>query len=430
MTPARWLPGLLVLAAIAARSEEFKFDASEYEKKTFEFTGYVEGKAERLRLNRDGAFYKLAFLDQPQRDALERETLTLKPSAKLRLGESVTAYARAHAETQRDDLGESRANRFDEAFVSWKAAPGTTVDAGKLAMKWGKGYAWNPVGFVERTKDPNDPELAREGFTVLAADLIRSSDGPLQTAALTTVLVPVSSRVNGDFGEPGHVNIAAKLYLLYRDTDIDVMAADGGSRPGRYGFDFSRNLGSEIEVHGEWARVRDAQRPLVDAQGRVSSDLRSPVSWLAGARYLSARDTTYILEYYRNGAGYDDAQSRDFYDFTDAAVQRFRATGDRSPVDRAAALAAPYGRPNPNGRYLYLRISQKEPFDVLYFTPAITVIANLEDRSRSVAPELLYTGIRNLELRLRAFVLGGGRGTDFGEKQTARRIELLARLYF
>jgi hypothetical protein len=81
-------------------------------------------------------------------------------------------------------------------------------------------------------------------------------------------------------------------------------------------------------------------------------------------------------------------------------------------------------------RYLYLRLSQKEPFDILYFTPALTVIANLDDGSRSVAPELLYTGITNLELRLRLFFLSGDRLTDFGEKQNDRRLELRARYYF
>jgi hypothetical protein len=46
--------------------------------------------------------------------------------------------------------------------------------------------------------------------------------------------------------------------------------------------------------------------------------------------------------------------------------------------------------------YLYLRISQKEPFNILYFTPAITSIVNVNDKSLSISPELLYTGITNL----------------------------------
>ena len=42
--------------------------------------------------------------------------------------------------------------------------------------------------------------------------------------------------------------------------------------------------------------------------------------------------------------------------------------------------------------YLYLRLSQKEPWDLLYFTPALTGIHNLDDQSFSISPELVYTG--------------------------------------
>ena len=58
--------------------------------------------------------------------------------------------------------------------------------------------------------------------------------------------------------------------------------------------------------------------------------------------------------------------------------------------------------------YLYLRVSQKEPFDILYFTPSLTTIVNLNDSSFSIAPEIAYTGITNLELRLKATFLVGG----------------------
>jgi hypothetical protein len=80
--------------------------------------------------------------------------------------------------------------------------------------------------------------------------------------------------------------------------------------------------------------------------------------------------------------------------------------------------------------YLYLRASQKEPFDILYFTPALTWIFNVDDRSFSLSPELVYTGITNLELRLKGTALAGGRFTEFGEKQNDYRIELRARYYF
>jgi hypothetical protein len=44
--------------------------------------------------------------------------------------------------------------------------------------------------------------------------------------------------------------------------------------------------------------------------------------------------------------------------------------------------------------------------------------------------ELLYTGLKNMEIRPRAVFLNGGAGTEFGERQNSSRIEFRARLYF
>lgn len=54
-----------------------------------------------------------------------------------------------------------------------------------------------------------------------------------------------------------------------------------------------------------------------------------------------------------------------------------------------------------------MRVSRKEPLDILYLTPSITWIYKMEDKFFSLSPEILYIRIRNLELRLRASVLKG-----------------------
>lgn len=420
----------LFLAAGTAWSQEFSFDASEFEKKTVEFGGYVELKQQQQRLNQDGALYPLGFYNQP-RQRLDQTTLTLKPEGRLRSG-ALTLNARAHLEGNWETRQFDREFRFDELYGSYKPDPGFTLDAGKIGLKWGKGYAWTTVGFVERQKDPNDPDLARQGFTMLTADIIRNFDGPLRTVAFTPVLLPASSDVNHDFGGTGHLNAAAKLYLLYADTDIDLMFLNNGSRSRRFGVDFSRNLGSNIEIHGEWARTEDTQRQVVTAAGNVTT-LRQNASssYLLGMRYLTERDTTWIFEYYRNGSGFAENEMQDFFRYADATYAQYLATGNDTQLQRAANLSrSGVAKPNPGRNYLYLRVSQKEPFDILYFTPAITLIANADDRSLSVAPELLYTGINNLELRARAFFLSGNPGSEFGERPNKRRLELQARLYF
>jgi hypothetical protein len=98
-------------------------------------------------------------------------------------------------------------------------------------------------------------------------------------------------------------------------------------------------------------------------------------------------------------------------------------------VLRSAAQAG-YARPNPMRRYLYVRASQKEPFDILYFTPSATTIVNLEDGSYSLIGELLYTGFGDFELRLRAAFNRGERLSEYGEKPVDERLELRLRWHF
>jgi len=417
---------MLTAMAGAQAAEEYSFDAAEFEKKPYELGGYVELRQDRLSLNRDAAFYRLGFYNQAQRDHLDRTTGNLQLAGKLRRG-TATFDFRTSSVMQRDQLGEDHESKIFEAALSVRPDPGLTLDAGKRTLRWGKGYAWNPIGFVERPKDPNDPQLAREGFVMATADWISSPGGDLQTIAFTPVLLPVSGDLNRDFGTPGHLNPAAKLYLLYRDTDIDFAWQGKGSRPARHGFDFSRNLAPNFEVHGEWARIRDFQRPVTDSADRVTTETADATSYLLGARYLTAADTTYIVEYYRNGTGYSEDEARQFYQLVDTAF----STGNDTLAQRALSLAqGSYGRPNAGTNYLYFRAQQKDAFGIVYFQAALTMMMNVQDRSYQLAPELLYTGIRNVELRARLLLLQGGSGTDFGEKQASSRLEVYARLHF
>lgn len=421
---------MLAAAATAYAAEEFTFDASKFEKKPLEFGGYVELKHESFSLNQAGAFYTLNYLGQPQRSTLDRTTTTFKPSMKFRTG-IATLSARGHFDNVDDNFASERTNRFDELFVSLKPDPSVTIEAGKNAFKWGKGYAWSPVAFIERAKDPNDPELAREGYTAISADLIRNFDGPLQTLALTPVLLPVTGQVNSDYGSTGHLNAAAKLYLLYRDTDIDFVFLNNGSRSRRYGLDFSRNITSNLEIHGDWARISSFDQRIIDPSGTFSTRSGTATSYLIGARYLTAKDTTYLIEYYRNGTGYTEHQTTNFFQLVTNGINQQQTTGNTALLQKAASAAqSGYSRPNAGRQYVYARVSNKEPFDILYFTPALTAIVNLDDRSFSIAPEALYTGFNNVELRIRATFLNGGENTEFGEKANARKIEFYARYYF
>lgn len=424
------LPLLLLAAVHAAVAEEYSFDASAFEKKPFELGGYLQYEQEGFALNRAGAFYKLGNLQQPQRDSLDRSSASLELLGKLRQGIGTFDF-RAHADLQRDQLTHDHNTVLYEGAYSIRPDPGVSIEAGKRTLRWGKGYAWNPIGFVERPKDPNDPDLSREGLLMANADFILNREGPLQTIAFTPVLLPVGKNINSDFGAPGHLNPAAKLYLLYRDTDIDFAWQGQGSRPGRFGMDFSRNLGSNFEIHGEWARIQQFAQPVADSAGRVTIQTANATSYLLGLRYLTEKDTTYIAEYYRNGTGYAETQARQFYRLVDTVYAQLQQSGASALLPKVLSLGqGAYGRPNAGKDYLYFRIQQKDALGIVYFQPSITAIMNLQDRSYQLAPELLYAGVKNLDLRLRLVMLQGGGLSDFGEKQNSRKLEFYARHYF
>jgi hypothetical protein len=418
----------LLWAAAAAADDEYRFDASEFEKKPYEFGGYLEAKPQYFWLNPGSAGYHLTYTDGSPGNAAYGATGTLELVGKYTAG-IATARFRTHSDIQRYNTVNQESNKFYEAVLSLRPDPGFTADIGKVALQWGKGYAQTFVGFVQRPKDPEDPELAREGYTIGGADLIRNFEGPLQTVAFTPIVLPVSSRVNNDYGIVGHVNYAAKLYMLFQDTDIDLMYLAKASRPARLGADFSRNLVSNFEIHGEWAYIWNASRPVVSAAGQVSTQHGNAMNYMAGLRYLTERDTTSIVEYYHNGLGYSEGQMDDFYGFVDG-IFGSPPVGGNAIQNAINLYRAGYGRPNAMRNYLYAQVTQKEPFDVLYFSPAITAMVNLDDHSFQVTPELLYTGVKDFEFRLRLYALVGGTATEFGEKANSRRLELRVRYYF
>jgi len=419
-----------VLLASALRAEEYSFDLSEVEKKPYHLGGYAELRPVLYGLDRDAALYQLRFYNRDEGHTLPEYNAALQLEGGIEKG-ITKLFVRTNTAYQNSYLGATTTTTAYEAFLSVKPAPSLTIDAGKRTLKWGKGYAWNPVAFVDRPKNPDEPDLNLEGFIVASADYIKSFNGPLKTLSITPVLIPVSEHVNDDFGETNHLNTAGKIYLLLYDTDIDFLFLTGASRPSQYGMDISRNITTNLEVHGEFSRIDDFTRSYIGSNGSYYKTVYDATNWLLGLRYLTEKDTTYILEYYHNGTGFTEQEMQDYFTFVHNAYDSYLSTGNDAVLQRAAAVTEKsYGRANVGREYVYLRVSQKDPFEILYWTPAVTAIVNTEDRSYSLSPEISYTGITNFEMRLKGTVLAGDKLSEYGEKPYDYRVELRARYYF
>ncbi len=422
------LINLLVLGLSA--QEEHTFDLSEVEKKAFQIGGYLEFRPVLFGLDMDSWLYKLNFYDLEEGESIAEYNFNALLDASYEKG-IIKAKIRTNTDITKSFSGWSHNTTLYEASLSVKPSLSFHLDIGKKRMKWGKGYAWNPAAFIDRPKNPNDPELAREGYVVLSMDYIKSFQGRLKTITFTPFLLPVNEHINSTFGKPNQLNFGGKIYFLFYDTDIDLMFLSGGSVPARYGMDFSRNITSNFEIHGEFAYIPDFSKKVMLEDGTVGEDQYVSINYLLGIRFLTKSNTTFIFEYLKNGNGYTSYEMENFYSLIDQAYQSYLLSGDDSQL-KFLSDAAPqaYRTFAPMQDYLFLRISQKEPWNILYFIPSFTSIFNLTDKSFSLTPELLYSPITNLELRAKITILLGKDGSEFGEKQNAFRLEFRGRYYF
>ncbi|MCW9064737.1 MAG: hypothetical protein OQJ78_00440 [Ignavibacteriaceae bacterium] len=413
---------------------EYEFDLSEIEKeiekKPYYIGGFLEFKPVLFALDRDSAFHKLRFFDQDEGSTLEQYNFGLRLEGGYQKG-IASLYFRTDSVLWYDYQGWDGDITFLEGYFALKPGPSFALEAGKKVVQWGKGYAFNAVNFVSRPKDPDDPTEPVEGYYLAVADWIKSFGGPLKTLAFTPVILPVTDSINDDFGKPDHINFAAKLYFLLWDTDLDLLFFTGESRTTRYGFDFARNIKTNFEIHGELAWITDFEKKSIDSQGNLSTEESDILRFLLCIRYLTTNEITFTVEYYHNGGGIDEDDAENFFKFVDRAYDTFLDTGDSSQLDKAARLSqGTLAAVKPMRDYLYFRASWKEPFDILYFTPAVTSIVNLTDQSLTITPELVYNPITNLELRLRGAFLAGGKNTEYGEKLNDYKIELRVRYFF
>jgi len=213
---------IILLLASPCLAEEYKFDLTEVEKKPYHLGGYLELRPTLFGLDRDAALYKVRFYNQDEGKTTEQVTSILQLEGSLEEG-IARLFARANIELDHTDLRWTNEGSRFAKYISLKPSHSMNFNFGKQTMKWGKVYAWNPVSFVDRVKNPDEPDLNLEGFFMASANFIKSFDGPLKTFSFTPVLLPAYGDMNDDFGETGKLNVAAKLYFLYYDTDIDVM---------------------------------------------------------------------------------------------------------------------------------------------------------------------------------------------------------------
>lgn len=425
------------MALNASAEENFSFDLSAYQKKPYELNGRMDLMATQIQVNDGSAYSHLAFKGDSAEDFI-RYNGELELEGLYRWEQS-SVHARTLSQWQDDVFKQTTEHTLQEAYWHTQASERWQFELGKRAVKWGKGYAWNPVGFIERPKNPDEPEQNREGFVLAGTTYTRSfsapsqatenSTGLLKTVSASLYVLPVNENLNEELALSQQdidnaLQWAAKLYALVGQTDLEFYLHQSSGRIRDTGLSFASNLASNLEIHGDFAWRDPRNRLTINANsGTLESEQRGRFQGLIGLRYLSPNDTTWIAEWLYSPQNPSETELNTFYQFAKAEPN--------TPEFQLAQLAkSAYSQTPPGEHALYLRISQKDFWDQVYLNAALTGFYNPLDHSYSLTPELSYSGYKNLELRLRTSWLQGSQNTEWGEKLSDLKTELRARLFF
>ena len=350
---------------------------------------------------------------------------------------------------------------------------------GKKRVLWGPGLAWNPADLLNPPKDPTDPTLQRAGPWLARLELpLDNWTFTLAAAAKTTQQfagVPTGLWVYPDNAvakadDAGHYAIAARVYRLIAETDVNFMAFwtnlynDPFQDKLRLATSASHVFGNALEVHVEVLGQQGSSRLYVDANCAVDlasaaacfgsgkspvgnfrvhdTDIR--VKALAGLRYQFGENAAISAEYLYNAEGANQAEFGALVQGM-ALAKQATSLGAQVPFSFGPGAANDAGTPQKfafeplRRHYLFLTYLHPQLNDD--FTINAVVLLGLEDLSGQFVPQITWSAREWVNLTLGAFyAIPGlaGQGAQVGAAQWTEaslqpniwRTFLSARLFF
>jgi len=407
------------------QAQDYDFEIPEEEEASkLEINGNLDAKWGILRTNTGSPIYSLQFfgLDKPD-EYLSQYRLDFYLNGDYRykqVGFTMRTFSR-YIKEEPLDLS------FFELYGNLNLSPKLTMSVGKRRYNWGKGYAFNPVGYVNAEKDPENPDLALAGKSSLYLNYNRSFDSKLiQNFSLSTIILPQEAEILDKYSEFDGLSAALKLYLLTNNMDLDFMLYSGSNQTWRYGLDFSTNLRENVEVHGELS-YSDNEEMSVIQSNTLQIEKSDGFSYLLGLRYLNTWNLTVIAEYYHNNRG---LSKQEFQNYQAYLLNNFN-TGEAEIINATRSLMTnSFRSKNLMQDYIYFKASLPEPFDWLYSSVSVFTIFNVNDNSFMLSLQISYKPFTNSEILLWPSVFFGNNDSEYGSKQVQSKLEMWFRFYF
>jgi hypothetical protein len=408
----------------STQAQDYDFEIPEEETAKIEFNGNLDAKWGILQTNNSSPFYGLQFFGQEKPDDyLSQYRLDFYFNGDYRykhVGFTMRTFTQYSKEAPVD-------MSLFELFGSLNPSPKLTLSVGKRRYNWGKGYAFNPVGYVNAEKDPENPDLALAGKISLFVNYNHSFNSDLiQNLSLSTIILPQEADILDKYAELDNTSLAVKLYLLMQNIDIDFMVFTAKNQSQRYGMDFSASLQENIELHGEVSYANNEDYNFMQ-NNMVQLSKIDGLSYLLGLRYLNSLNMTFIAEYYHNNRGLSQSEYKKYL----AYLSNDLNSADPNIISLTRSVLNTYFRSkNIMQDYFYFKASLPEPFDWLYSSVSLFTIYNINDNSFILSPQIGYKPFTNAEILFWPTIFFGDNKSEYGSKQFQKKIELWFRFYF
>ncbi|OGS21062.1 MAG: hypothetical protein A2252_03985 [Elusimicrobia bacterium RIFOXYA2_FULL_39_19] len=414
----------MLLGSISyAADYSFEIPQVESKKEILELSGNLDVKYSIFKIRNNSPMYSLQYYGRQLPDILSSYRMEYYLN-----GDYQTRDIGVHLKTQAEYYND-KTSYFNlyELYGDVNLSANSFLHMGKKMYNWGKGYAFNPVGYVNSAKNPENPELSQAGLFSVNYEYSKSfQTKTINNIAFDLIVIPSENTVNNKISEIENTAIAGKLYLLLLDTDVDFMQYYSKVNLKKSGMDFSRNILTGLEIHGELSLLRNQPTYLISNNALETKHIEG-TSYLFGLRWLNAWNITTILEYYHNDAGLSVKEFEDYNNYLVNAI----ISGNTDSLSNALKTAiSNFNGTNLMQDYLYLKISWPEPFNWVYFTPSIYAVINTNDRSSMMGMPISYKPITNLEFIFWPAFFAGSINSEFGSKQYENKLDLWMRFYF
>ena len=274
--------------------------------------------------------------------------------------------------------------RTREAYLQYGFGEAVTVRAGRQRIAWGSGFAWNPTNRLEPPRNPLNTSLEQPGADALRLDIIPSPRAGI-------ILVAARSRVGvSDLPFANEAlerrTAAVRARFLVRETDLAAVVSAGRNQRTLVGLDVARSVFGQATAHVEASTYRGAEMPPSRVDQRF-------LRIAAGLLYPRGEATSWTLEYFFNGEGYDRGER-------DAWLAQLQ--GSRGEA-YAAAATVPYAGGLGLRRH-YLQGSWTRSAIGGRWTTALRAVLGASDGGLALTPGIVYAPRGDVTVHLDAIV--------------------------